>query len=669
MEILTTFIKQVVFDYDVLAAQFEVDCVSYQGWNKDQRNNRLPHLSNRIYQAGPVLSLVQYHKQSECWLLRPKGSTLKLADDSVAVRNESLHKVPNWLLANLLVRAIPRVVSPIVKKQSRIEADGLYYVVNSHDTVRGHQLTAVNVEPFFGTFNGKGVLKVGVATFSNIQAHRLSNGELPYQIAKLRRFSLDACLQKLVKCQQGEYVKKPLYSSIRNRVKAIKLSKTNTLEAYYKTKLGVISMFLEDVSDVYHGAFDITLESIETNEHSKLDKTPMLQSYEKIYHWFADHPVYIVNKSQSPEAGQHLIEQLLAKRIPVMLAQTVQPDQLTILIVDPKETYKDVPEQDPYLQLRAQYPNAVIQSCYPENLLEENVKSVSEVLLKELLVKFEVHHRQLQIDYPVLPYNAWFIHPVRPNVKDPNKESWPMAYCRVDSIGMEFGWLSEAMEESLKISLNPAEYSQVFSGFNRADVIFWPEKNEFLLITDTAAVTLPNESKIHNLIKDLDQASASGVPKSLINHYLSSNKKKINGTELQRTLITLCDNYLLSIPVKEFEQISYKGKDKQAFFDFLTDQGYRLKTRWRSSSDGPMFITAGIWRDRQLGLYSIGTAGPAKQDLDTFYHIYQVTSTLSEPIPEWFWRSLMVWHIKHKSATVYPWVFKHLREYANKSFS
>lgn len=609
------------------------------------------------------MSLVQYRKQSEYWLLRPRGSQLTLDKDSVAHRRERLEKVPNWLLACLLVRAMPRVLSPINRDQNRIEADGLHYVVKSKATIRGHQLVAVKVEPFFGTFTGKGVLNVSVATFSNVQAHRLPNGDLPHQVAKLRRFTFDTITQRLIHCPSGEYVKKALYPNNKNRVKAIDLSNSNTLEAYYKTRLGVISMFLEDIEDVYSGAFEITLRTIQADDHNLLHKNLMAHSYKAIHQWFENHPVHIVNKSQTLGAEQQLLAELSAKHIPATVSEVLQPKQLTILIVDRKESYKEAPESDPYQVLRAEYPEAVIQSCYPESLIGKGRDSVVDVLLKELLVKFEVRHRQLQLGYPTLPSNAWFIHPVKPDVGDANKVAWPLSYCRVGAERLEFGWVTADMEESLKMNLTPAEQRQVFTGYERADVIFWPDSDEFMLITDTSAITLPNEAKVYQLIKELDKTTASGVPTKLLEGYLACHKEELEGSKLQKDLVKLLGAHMQIIPVSSFKAISYKSKSNQAFYHYLVECGYRIKTSWRSAEDGPMYITAGIWRDRENGFYSIGSAGPSKQDLDNFHHIYNVTSTLPGAIPEWFWQSLMVWHIKHKSATVYPWVFKHLREF------
>ena len=276
------------------------------------------------------------------------------------------------------------------------------------------------------------------------------------------------------------------------------------------------------------------------------------------------------------------------------------------------------------------------------------------------MVKFEVRHRQLQLDYPTLPTDAWFIHPVKPDVDDANKVAWPLSYCRVGAEGLEFGWMTADMEGSLKMNLTPAEQRQVFTGYERADVIFWPDSDEFVLITDTSAITLPNEAKVYQLIKELDKTTASGVPTKLLEGYLACHKEELEGSKLQKDLVKLLEAHMQIIPVSSFKAISYKSKSNQAFYHYLVECGYRIKTSWRSAEDGPMYITAGIWRDRENGFYSIGSAGPSKQDLDNFHHIYNVTSTLPGAIPEWFWQSLMVWHIKHKSATVYPWAFKHL---------
>lgn len=61
-------------------------------------------------------------------------------------------------------------------------------------------------------------------------------------------------------------------------------------------------------------------------------------------------------------------------------------------------------------------------------------------------------------------------------------------------------------------------------------------------------------------------------------------------------------------------------------------------------------------------MYAAGGADSAQRDQETFNHVYKVL-TNGLDVPDWFWHSLEVWHIRHRGTTVSPYIFKHVREF------
>ena len=678
--VLTSFIQHTHVDFDALAARFELDCISYKDLSQDRCSELHRQLPGRVYHSGPVLALLHYAKAKEYWLIRPRGHGLQLQDAGLALRSEPFGRVAEWIVRSLLMRALPRLLCQPDHGHNRIEADGIYYVVATRDKSRGREMVTVKVDSAYSQAAKRWQLTLGVTTFTELDCHRDEHGNLNPKVAKSTRYQLDTIGQQIRRSAGGEYIKKALSSRRKNRVTAVDLPKDVTLESYYQTRLGVLSMFLDDLQTAYQGAFGVRLATINPDEHSRLANRCIDDAYGRIDQWFQGRRVVVVNHSQHPQASAALLARLAVKGISAQAEVQIQPGELNLLLVEPKDTYAQQPDQDPYQQARQRFPDVVMQACYPERLEGKSLKDVVDVLLKELLIKQEVHTGYLQLDYPPLPADAWFIHPVRPSSGDVSGDvsgddeelsrnaRWPLCYARLVDNRLEFGWLPDALEADLKIGLSKAEQQQLYSGFNRPDVIFWPTTGDFMLVADTGAVTLPSESQVHAWVKQLDQTRLSGVPTGHVRDCLTAMAAEPDQSHgLYEQLCELCRLYPHTIPAEVFDAIKYQSQHSQRFFNQLADLGFRLKASWRSEQQGPLFITSGIWRLREQGLYAAGSAGPANTRMENFSHIYRVESTFPGPVPEWFWQSLAVYHIKHKGFTVYPWVFKHLREYSPKA--
>lgn len=450
--LLTSFIKETPVDTHWLSERFRLVWVSYKDWSDEERRRQLAYLPSRIYRSGKVLSLIQEWKCSRYGILLPEGESMEIDDDSLSVKTEPLSRASLWLVRALLIRAIPRVLG-LQDGAERIEADGLHYVTRYVALKgQGSVITSVKINPGKCQVTGSSMLGIHTVTFTPVQVYENEEGLLPLKIARLSRFELDTLSQEVKRSSTGKYVKKALWPKQKNRVPAIKFGSQITLESYYKTRIGVLSMFLEDVQKAYGGALNIELESISPDQHQTIPAVDVKAAYTQLHELMKKHEICVTNHSDDPAAGAKVSEELLSLGVESVQVADVDPDGLNILLVNGKDQYEDS-ELDPYRVARTRFPGAVIQSCYPERLRSDGRKHVVEVLLKELFIKYEIKHRQLFFDYPSLPQAAWFITSIRPDGKKLHFNApWKMFYCRVNGRQLEFGLLPQSMIDEI---LNP----------------------------------------------------------------------------------------------------------------------------------------------------------------------------------------------------------------------
>ena len=594
-------------------------------------------------------------------VLLPVDQEIHLNDYALAVRSEPLDKIPQWALRALLVRAIPRVLEPD-KKPARFEADGLYYVIRRRlFAAKWNVITAVRIDPKWSPIAKRWYLDIQTTTFTPTKMYENEGGTLQKKIAKLSRYDLDILGQELHKTTGGAYVKRAPTTKKKNRVSAIDLQGQPTLESYYQTRLGVLSMFLDDLKRAYGSTIDFSQESISPNVHKQVNPRQVNNAYITLNNWMRQYPICITNRCNDADAGRRLASELSRLGIQSVLTDEIEPDELNILVVNNKDSYENQ-DVDPYLVTRRQYPDSVIQSCYPERLQGESKSHVVQVLVKELLIKMEVKERTLVLDYPELPNEAWFITSIRPQQeKFSPKAVWPMYYCQKDGDRLIFDSLPDAVREELWMDLDDKQQRQIFEGYDRADLIYWPDQGKVIIAADTNAICLPNEKQIHKWVQEIDSTLSSGIPSELIAQYCDQNP----GSKLVHGLAEIISNSKETVAAQNLIGIDYKSKEKQDFHNFLAEQGYRLKAPFASWERGVFQATTGIWIDRESGLYAAGSVGSPARKQDNFNHIYRADAG-SNAVPEWFWDSLDVWHVRHKGPTVFPFIFKHLREYGER---
>lgn len=661
--ILSSLIESIDCDHQALHSRFCVVSIHYPAVEKSQRKEEYKNLVKAIYAAGPVLALIQESAQQRYWVLLPAEGKLKPLDDSLRCKAQPLELVPDWALAKLLIRALPRTLEKPSNERTRFEADGLFYVVRhfKSDIANSNIVVTVKLDLTWSAAAKQQRLAISTTTFTPLALHLNKDGQLPVRIAQKPRYQLDSLGQSLSRHARGDYIQQSFWRNKKERVEAFALAGVVSLESYYTTRLGSLSLFQQDLQEAYGDALKINLQHIQPEHRVQINAGQVNQSYHAIWQQLSQLPILICNHSSEPQVSHTLLCRLQDYGMQASTARSISPQALNLLLVDDRDSYKEG-QNDPYKLARQEYPQAVIQSCHPASLAE-NSKHVVEVLLKELLIKFEIQQCRLLIDYPELPADAWFITSIRPGGKLLRNDPWPMYRVAVQAQQLQFAKLNEQDESHIRDCLSPAQTAAVFEGYQRSDLIYWPASGDALIMQDTDALSLPDEPSIHGLIKQMDHCINSGIPTQLIQNYCNQNPD----SGLLKFLQSVLEEHPgeVAIPVTAFKSQAYRGTEAIHFYDHLAEQGYRFKASLQAQPSGALTPTTGLWFNSQLSLYSAGSVGSAQRKQDNFNHIYKVEGN-GIAVPGWFWPALQVWHIRHRGTTVYPFIFKHIKEYAQR---
>lgn len=661
--ILSSLIESINCDHQALHSQFSVASIHYPAVDKSQRGEQQKTLVKAIYAAGPVLALIQEGRQQRYWVLLPAGGELKPLDDSLRCKAQPLELVPDWALAKLLIRALPRRLEKPDNKRTRFEADGLFYVIRHFKSAIADSniVVTVKLDLAWSAAAKQQHLAISTVTFTPLALHLNKDGQLPAKIAQKPRYQMDQLGQSLSRHAQGDYIQQSFRRNKKERVDAFALAGVVSLESYYATRLGSFSLFQQDLQEAYDGALKINLQHIQPEHRVQISAGQVDQSYHALWQQLSQLPIQICNQSSEPQVSHTLLSRLQDYGMQASIACSINPQALNLLLVDDRDSYKEG-QSDPYQVARQKYPQVVIQSCYPTSL-DEDSKPVVEVLLKELLIKYEIQQGRLLADYPELPADAWFITSLRPHGKVLRNDPWPMFRVAVQAQQLQFAKLNEQEESQIRDCLSPEQTATIFAGYQRSDLIYWPASGDALIMQDTNALSLPDEPAIHEFIKQMDRCINSGIPRQLMQNYCSQNPD----SGLIKCLESLLKKHLgeVTIPVTAFKKLTYRSTEAIHFYDYLAEQGYRFKASLQAQPDGALTPTTGLWFNSQLSLYSAGSVGSAQRKQDNFNHIYKVEGN-GIAVPDWFWQALQVWHIRHRGTTAYPFIFKHIKEYAQR---
>lgn len=666
---LSTLIEKISIDTEWVDRSFAIYCVSYKGIDYSERPKRFISLASDIYKSGNVYCLIRSAKESCYWVMLSKEVKLDLKDSSLAVKLSSASELPIWQLTRLLLKAIPKVLGGTTPDVKRFESEGLYYLVKSKKLPKGHsgyELTAMEIDLApCGALGYQQMLSMSTKTFSPLSWFTLENGDIQKKAKFATRYQLDDVGMLVSKSIKGDYIKKPLYSNAKNRIQAIDITK-ESYSGFQLSKVGILEQFMQDLKQAYGDSVSLNLQRIPGEKHRFVSDTVVKNHYVGLFDALKEHRLVIcdLTENQDTNAALTLLHGIDHLDINAEVAEEPIRGALNILIVGNKGDYKSA-EEDPYQVYRKKYQDTVFQSCYPERLWNRRGqpnRHVVEVLLKELLIKLEVHTRKHLIEYPSGPEGCVYYMPKRPQDEssDIRGGAWPVYASKL--VGDEWQYKKATQEEleDLELDLGNDKW-QVFQGFQRSPVIYWPESGDYAIFIDTDIQMLPEFEAIAERLRELKEGRSQDVPIALLIQFIEENPDSKVVNKLRAILSEWDDT--APLPFDYFSTISYKSNDEKQFYDWLRDQGFFLKTSMRGQKEGYFNASLGFFYNREQGMYFAGGKGSPQSKIENFSHLYVIKHSF-DVLPEEVENLFYVYHLRHRLPTVTPYPFKHLSEYA-----
>ncbi|MBV0934401.1 hypothetical protein [Marinobacterium weihaiense] len=657
----TSLIDSMDYKADAFDERFDLVAIQYPGLDKQA----LATLVSAVYRAagGNMLALAQYGKEKCYVLMFKKGQTVEFDLSDVGVRQiQSVDTLPQWLVSILLVRALPHLQPSAT--HDWFEANGFYYCVETkhYKNRLGKELICVEVEPSWATGTPWQHIALKTASFTPAHWHLDADGQ-PYPRARFKpRFAFDLLSQNVGRKHDGEYFKLPRYSDRRNRSKALHIDQNNP-EAFYESRAGVLALCLETFTQVYSGLATLQLKTLDV-EQVRIAEKDANQQYAGLHALIAETPLNIVDLAVDPSASHRLQTLLKTLGHTAVIGAQVKPGQYNLVLAESADYYKENGLTDPYPELYQSHANELLQFCDAGRLMKASKKQapkICEVLLKELLIKREVKERCLLAPYPDIPEALVFIYPVKPDVPKLKWDApWPWACAEVSHKRLDLFYATEDLVEEIMLALDDTQIKTLCTGYQRPHFIFNRNTKTVLLIHDTGAVTLPNHESLHQQMQLLLQKTGQAIPVELLKRYL--NQAEEVSQTFSKQLNQAIQNAINSeVEPGTLKAIGYKKNEHKVFHDWLNEHGYPLRGSY-AAKGGVLEGMTSIWFSHAHKLYFCGLKGAPQKKMMNFGRIYRLQHD-EDGLPEWYLKSLEVLHVRHRNPTVYPYVFKHLREF------
>ena len=674
--VLTTFIAATEFDRPALAKHYDIYSVSYKHAADNQERAEIKRtIPSLLYKTGYVLSMVDDYYSNQYYVLLPLQHNFSFDDPRVAIKRANIDYTPSYALDKLLLRALARNLIHANGAVSRFEQNGLYYLVDFKKPRKAKtinkKLVAVEIDidtdwsGNTGTGEVPRALVAKVVTFTPVEELQDASGKLYSEYESEQRYALDLTSAIVSKCVKGDYIKAAA-SKFKNRVAAIDL-KDLDLELFERTKTGVINQCLEDIKTVYGNMFTVTLASFSTHQELLPIGNEIEKHYAAIYQQLLQYPMVLVNTTNDEQAEQQLLQRLNAAGYSARCAKVPEQGSLNLLITCHKDTYPK--GQDPYLLVKQANPDAIIQNCTVENLIDATgllSLHVYDVLLKELFVKLELNTKQILIDNMPDTLGATYILAEHIN----NGEAIRYHSLKMENAKLQFGLLSQPEITTLKQLISPL-HSKMLSGskWQVKPLMYWPEQQEYLFITDTPAVPLADIQGIMPILLSVDQSKGKLIPKELVEQFCLQHPDNTAAMLLQQYLVTNTEAH----GVKVFDaKVVLKDKSllrsgaKEQLNLWLQNYGITLWQSVKKRQDGFLQAHWGLRVFAEHRLYFSANVQAVKISYGNFSRLYRLCGNVSN-VPTNFYDMLTPSHIRHKQYSVLPYPFKYLREEIERS--
>jgi hypothetical protein len=610
---------------------------------------------NTIYRELKPLSLAFVRKGEYAVLLR-KGVSVSFNNPHYSLNRLKANEIPTVSCARLLVYAMPNLSD---EQPRSSEGAGLYYLTDIENIGRTEVLRAFEIK--IEQTSDYVLLKVDGATFTPIQYHTNANGELYADCTHLPRFKFDKWSQELGRAHFGDFIKKK-HRDRKMKSEMVSLD-TKHPGKFRKTKMGVLAQFIQDVERELGDMLTIEFMPLSPSYRVRFKDTDVKKTYAEIDALLANYVVNIVNL-----AGANIcpLENALSlDGIRYEQSGSVKSDALNLVIHYSADHYEASGQEDPYRSLRND-PRTIVQSVYPETLFSDDdiVRSQYEACKKELLIKIEVNENTLHL---VKPKGHWSF--IRSEKVDDSYNSMFYHVLSFQDGRMSYRQLDQSSAEEMLIDLPGVLSNNGYAAINETN-------REGYIFEETGMVAIPEFQSLSKIMSELEHSFDKGLPREWITEFLSlleNDKIEVKNAEMVSEKLT----HLLEATVGKKQitseilfanketKLSYRGSF-QTFFDWVTfEKGLRFGASLKSQNAGLLEAALGLFYNEEEQLYFVGDKDNVKS-IPRFCQIRRIL-TASNEVPEELLKMMEVFHIRHKQPTVYPFLFKHLAEYKEKT--
>ncbi|OUS06476.1 hypothetical protein A9Q81_02805 [Gammaproteobacteria bacterium 42_54_T18] len=378
----------------------------------------------------------------------------------------------------------------------------------------------------------------------------------------------------------------------------------------------------------------------------------------------------------------------------------VDRPEVVLLIVDEPDAYGDAP--DPYKQYKCHNPDKIIQAITYDNLQKGgSIKNaIFECLLANILYKLEVKNGFFpEMMRPELPEGAWFIQPIRldtpENEDDEGEIDGIFQYYKAGIVDGKPIYSALTDKEIRLIKDTMAEDADLLFGRkkkkqnkedkdkftkNRNPVLFYPDKKaakcKYIAFAKTDRSALPSFELHEPEFEALKGGRSTKVNRTWFENYIVRNDALPKAAKAIQIMLDLEQER------DEFDYTTYNAamkKDLPGFGKPGNTEKYQVQDavhnelgiRWRDTArlkDNFEYFAhqRGIGFSYSNKLYYAGQVGGAEYgEQSTFCSLYQMITNMTE-IPPGLDRLLHSFSIRNKQTTVYPFIFKHIKEFAFK---
>ncbi|MDD5462493.1 MAG: hypothetical protein PHG00_12800 [Methylococcales bacterium] len=610
---------------------------------------------NTIYRELKPLSLAFVRKDEYAVLLR-KDVSVSFNNPHYSLNRLKANDIPTVSCARLLIYAMPNLSN---EQPRSSEGAGLYYLTDIENIGRTEVLRAFEIK--IEQTSDYVLLKVDGATFTPVQYHTNANGELYADCTHLPRFKFDKWSQELGRAHFGDFIKKK-HRDRKMKSEMVSLD-TKHPGKFRKTKMGVLAQFIQDVERELGDMLTIEFSPRSSSYRVRFKDTDVKKAYAEIDALLAGYVFNIVNLTDVNTSSLEKAFEL--DGIQYGQSTSVKSDELNLVIHHPAEHYEALGQVDPYRSLHSA-PGAIVQSAYPTTLFADNdiARSQYEACKKELLIKIEVNENTLRL---VKPAGNWtFIKSVIVDEAD-NGTSYHILHLNDGT--MSYRQLDQCSAEELLLNL-PGILSK--NGYAVID----DTNGEGFIFEETGMVAIPEFQSLSKIMAELAHSFDNGLPRDWVTEFLGLLKNDEievkNAALVNDKLTRLLDATVgkeritkeVLVANKE-TKISYRGS-LQTFFDWVTvEKGLRFGASLKSQNAGLLEAALGLFYNDEEHLYFVGDKDNVKS-IPRFCQIRRIVTDTNE-VPEQLLKMMQVFHICHKQATVYPFLFKHLAEYEKRA--